>query len=65
MDQARVRLETPRPAVDQPGVTRRVNLMHQYLLARKFPALRKTFAYVNFGTTAAATAQYGYNLTNR
>jgi hypothetical protein len=36
----------------------------QYILSRKFPSLRKTFAYVNFGTTAASTAQYGYNLTN-
>lgn len=32
----------------------------QYLLVRKFPSLKKTFAYVNFGSSAASAAQYGY-----
>jgi hypothetical protein len=36
----------------------------QFILGRKFPTLRKTFSYVNFGTSAASAAQYGYNRFN-
>jgi hypothetical protein len=36
----------------------------QYVLCRKFPSLRKTFAYVNFGNSAVGFAQFGYNSTN-
>jgi hypothetical protein len=36
----------------------------QYLLCRKFPALKKTFSYVNFGNAGVSFAQFGYNATN-
>ncbi|HWQ55676.1 MAG TPA: hypothetical protein VN442_18460 [Bryobacteraceae bacterium] len=33
----------------------------QYFLCRKFPNLKKSFTYVNFGSSAVSMAQFGYN----